>query len=209
MEGVNPVKAIKRILDLIIALTAVVISAPIILGIALPIRLKMGSPVLFARNRTGCRGKPFRMFKFRTMTDAKDEFGNLLPDADRLTGLGNFLRRFSLDELPQLWNIIKGEMSVVGPRPLPVEYLELLTPDQRRRHEMRPGLMSLASVSGRNLCTWERKFELDLYYINNWSLWLDLKIIVSAVPIVILGTGVSEQGHATCSNFTGKERDER
>jgi lipopolysaccharide/colanic/teichoic acid biosynthesis glycosyltransferase len=195
-------RRVKRMLDLLIALVALIVLAPVIGIVMVVIRLVMGSPVIFRQRRAGMFGRPFDMLKFRTMSDARDDQGQLLPDEQRLTRLGAFLRRTSLDELPQLWSVLKGDMSLIGPRPLPVEYLPLYTPDQYRRHTVPAGIVGWASVCGRNLNTWEKKFELDLWYVDNWSLLLDLRIMLKAVPTAISGSGVSAEGAATCSKFT-------
>jgi len=193
---------VKRMLDLLIALVALIVLAPVIGIVMVVIRLVMGSPVIFRQRRAGMFGRPFDMLKFRTMSDARDDQGQLLPDEQRLTRLGAFLRRTSLDELPQLWSVLKGDMSLIGPRPLPVEYLPLYTPDQYRRHTVPAGIVGWASVCGRNLNTWEKKYELDLWYVDNWSLLLDLRIMLKAIPTAISGSGVSAEGLATCSKFT-------
>lgn len=193
----------KRLFDMVFAVSALVLLWPVLLVVALAVRLSMGLPVLFRDKRAGFRGKPFTMVKFRTMTDERDEFGRLLPDSQRLTPVGRFLRRTSIDGLPQLWSVVKGELSVIGPRPLPVEYLSLYSPEQARRHDVPTGLVGWASVNGRNANTWEERFELDLWYVDHWSLTLDLKIFLMAIGTVISGRGVSEEGHATASKFTG------
>jgi len=196
-------RAVKRAFDVLIALVALVLLWPLLLLVALAVRLNMGPPVLFKDERVGLHGKHFKMVKFRTMTDERDQSGHLLPDSVRLTGLGTFLRRTSIDELPQLWFVVKGDMSLIGPRPLPTEYLSLYTPEQARRHEVPPGLVGWASVNGRNANTWEKKFELDLWYVDHQSVMLDLKIFLMAIGTVISGHGVSEEGHPTAGRFTG------
>lgn len=163
----------------------------------------MGSPVLFCQTRPGRNGKPFQMIKFRTMRDAVDQQGNFLPDAERLTSLGRFLRSSSLDELPELWNVLKGEMSLVGPRPLLMEYLPLYSPDQARRHELRPGVTGWAQINGRNAISWEQKFALDVWYVDNQSLLLDLRILWLTIRKVIKREGISATGEATMPRFTG------
>lgn len=165
----------------------------------------MGRPVLFSQVRPGLNGKPFTMVKFRTMTDARDEHGQSLPDSERLTAFGRFLRASSLDELPELWNVFKGDMSLVGPRPLLMEYLELYSPEQARRHEARPGVTGWAQVNGRNALSWEEKFNLDVWYVDNHSFWLDLKILFMTVFKVLKRSDISQQGEATMSRFTGSE----
>ena len=170
------------------------------------IRLKLGSPVFFTQVRPGLSGKPFRMFKFRSMTDERSLDGDLLPDAERLTSFGALLRSTSLDELPELWNVLKGEMSLVGPRPLLVEYLPLYSPEQARRHDARPGITGWAQVNGRNAICWEDKFALDVWYVENQSLWLDIKILWLTVCKVLVRDGISAVGEATTSKFTGVEK---
>jgi sugar transferase EpsL len=182
-------------------LPAILVLAPLLLLITAAIRLKMGKPVLFTQKRPGLSGAPFQMFKFRTMTEALDTNGRLLPDADRLTGLGRFLRSTSLDELPELFNVLKGEMSLVGPRPLLMQYLERYTQEQARRHAVRPGITGWAQVNGRNAISWEERFELDVWYVDNWSLWLDLKILGMTVWKVIRREGISAEGEATMGEF--------
>ena len=174
--------------------------------IALAIRITMGSPVIFRQVRPGLHGRPFVIYKFRTMLDLRDEKGNLLPDEKRLTRLGKFLRRFSLDELPELWNVVKGDMSLVGPRPLLMEYLPLYTPEQARRHEVKPGLTGWAQINGRNALSWEEKFKLDVWYVDNLSFWLDMKIIFLTIWKVLKGEGISAPGHATMPKFTETKR---
>ena len=163
----------------------------------------MGSPVLFKQVRPGLRGRPFMMYKFRTMTDERDIQGRLLPDEQRLTKLGRFLRSTSLDELPELFNVLKGDMSLVGPRPLLMEYLPLYTPEQARRHEVRPGITGWAQVNGRNAISWEEKFRYDVWYVDNWSFWLDIKILWMTIVSVLKREGISAQGHVTMPPFTG------
>jgi lipopolysaccharide/colanic/teichoic acid biosynthesis glycosyltransferase len=194
---------IKRVLDILGAAIGLIVFSPILLVVALMIRREMGSPVLFRQTRPGREAKPFQMIKFRTMRDAFDSQGNALPDADRLTRFGGFLRSSSLDELPELWNVLKGEMSLVGPRPLLMEYLPLYSPKQARRHEVRPGVTGWAQVNGRNAISWDEKFALDVWYIDNRSLWLDMKIIWLTIRKVIKRDGISAAGEATMSKFTG------
>jgi lipopolysaccharide/colanic/teichoic acid biosynthesis glycosyltransferase len=193
----------KRMMDVL----AVLLTAPFILPLAaltaLVVWSKLGAPVIFAQDRPGKDGKPFRMFKFRTMTSARGADGHLLPDADRLTPFGRRFRSSSLDEIPALWNVLKGDMSLVGPRPLLMEYLPLYSAAQARRHLVRPGITGLAQVSGRNSLSWEAKFVLDSWYVDNRTLWLDLKILVMTVSRVISRDGVSAEGEATMSRFTG------
>lgn len=193
----------KRALDILGAAIGLIVFSPILIAISLMIRREMGSPVLFSQTRPGHNGKPFQMIKFRTMRYAIDTDGRPLPDAERLTKLGQFLRASSLDELPELWNVLKGEMSLVGPRPLLMEYLPLYSPEQARRHEVRPGITGWAQVNGRNAISWDEKFALDVWYVDNQSLWLDLKIIWLTIRKVIKRDGISAKGEATMSKFTG------
>lgn len=196
----------KRLFDLCISIFCILIFAlPLLLLICL-VRSKLGSPVFFTQVRPGLNGKPFRMVKFRSMTDERSPDGELLPDADRLTRFGALLRSTSLDELPELWNVIKGEMSLVGPRPLLMEYLSLYTPEQARRHDVRPGITGWAQVNGRNAIGWEEKFALDIWYVENQSLWLDIKILWMTVRKVLVRDGISASGEVTASKFTGAER---
>lgn len=196
-------RRLKRIVDILVSLTALVFLMPFLLFLAFLIRIKLGSPVLFSQERPGLHGRVFRMYKFRSMTGARDSDGNLLPDALRLTGFGKRLRSTSLDELPELWNVLKGDMSLVGPRPLLVEYLPLYTPEQMRRHAVRPGITGWAQVNGRNAISWEEKFALDVWYVDHWSLMLDLRILVLTLKKVFGREGVSADGHVTVDKFTG------
>ncbi len=191
-----------------LATIALVVVSPVALVVAAAIRLTMGSPILFRQVRPGLHGKPFVMYKFRTMLDLRDEQGNLLPDEERLTRLGKFLRHLSLDEIPELWNVLKGDMSAVGPRPLLMEYLPLYTPEQARRHEVKPGMAGPVIMSGRNILDWEEKFKLDVWYVENCSLWLDLTILVLTTWKVVRGEGVSYRGHATMPKFAGTSGNE-
>ena len=193
----------KRIFDLLLLLLAAPVWVPVLLGVAVLVRLKLGSPVFFRQRRPGRHGFIFEMVKFRTMTDARDATGQLLPDAVRLTPFGRFLRSTSLDELPELWNVLKGEMSLVGPRPLLVQYLERYNPRQARRHEVPPGITGLAQVKGRNALSWEEKFEWDVRYVETCSLGLDLKILFLTVKAVLWRTGISAAGYATMPEFKG------
>jgi len=193
----------KRLIDLVLTILALTVAAPVLAIIALLVRLKLGSPILFRQQRPGLQGKPFTIFKFRTMTDARDSDGNVLADANRLTPFGRFLRSTSLDELPELINVLKGDMSLVGPRPLLMQYLDRYTPEQMRRHEARPGITGCAQVNGRNALTWERKFELDVWYVDNRSLWLDVKIICLTVWKIVRRDGISQPGRATAEEFKG------
>ncbi len=195
----------KRLFDLLLSLGGlVVLSLPLLLLWVLVYR-KLGSPVLFRQVRPGLHGRPFMMVKFRTMTDERGADGELLPDAQRLTAFGRFLRASSLDELPELWNVLRGEMSLVGPRPLLMEYLPLYSPEQARRHEVRPGITGWAQVNGRNALSWEERFKLDIWYVDHRSLWLDLHILWLTVRKVIVREGISAQGDATMPRFSGKK----
>ena len=197
----------KRLFDLIFTVPALLVMAPLLLLIAFLIRLKLGSPVLFRQQRPGLRGDPFMIYKFRTMTDARDASGNLLPDGDRLTRFGLFLRSSSLDELPELINVLLGDMSLVGPRPLMMRYLPRYTSEQMRRHEALPGITGWAQVNGRNARTWSEKFADDLYYVDHCSFAFDLKILFQTLLQVIKREGISAQGHATMPEFTGSSQD--
>lgn len=196
---------VKRVLDIVGAAIGLLFLSPVLLVVALMIRRQMGAPVLFRQTRPGCDSTPFEMVKFRTMRDAHDTNGNPLPDSERMTPLGRFLRSSSLDELPELWNVLKGDMSLVGPRPLLMEYLPLYSPEQARRHEVRPGVTGWAQVNGSNAISWEEKFALDVWYVDNQSLWLDLKIIWLTIRKVVKREGISAAGEATISKFTGSE----
>ena len=188
---------LKLLFDIIVSLTLIILLAPLILFIALLIWVTMGRPILFRQRRVGYQGQVFTIYKFRTMTEERDENGNLLPDEQRLTRFGRFLRETSLDELPELFNVLKGDMSLVGPRPLLVEYLPYYTPEERKRHNMRPGITGWAQVNGRNAITWDQKLALDVWYVDNWSLWLDFKIILMTIIKVIKREGISTNGYAT------------
>jgi lipopolysaccharide/colanic/teichoic acid biosynthesis glycosyltransferase len=196
-------RALKRTIDFTAALTGLVLLSPLMAAVALGIRLAMGTPVLFRQVRPGRGGAGFTLVKFRTMRTAFGPRGAPLPDAERLTRLGRLLRQTSLDELPQLWNVLKGEMSLVGPRPLLAEYLPLYTPEQARRHAVRPGITGWAQVNGRNAISWEQKFAHDVWYVDHWSLGLDLKILALTVLKVLLREGVSAAGEATMTPFLG------
>lgn len=196
----------KRIFDLLAAAILLVVCAPIMAVVAVCVRLALGSPVLFRQYRPGLNGRAFALLKFRTMRDASDAGGRPLPDAERLTGFGNLLRRTSLDELPELLNVLKGEMSLVGPRPLLMEYLPLYTAEQARRHEVRPGLTGWAQVNGRNSISWEQKFRLDVWYVDHASLWLDLKILGLTFTKVLRGEGIAQFGAATAETFKGSKQ---
>ena len=196
---------VKRLLDIIIAAAALVLLSPVLLLLALQIRRKLGTPILFRQVRPGRGGIPFVMYKFRTMRDAADENGRPLPDAERLTPFGRKLRAASLDELPELWNVLKGDMSLVGPRPLLMEYLPLYNAEQRRRHLVRPGITGWAQVNGRNAISWPEKFRLDVWYVENRSLLLDIKILFLTVKKVLDRSGINSEGEATAAKFTGND----
>ncbi|MDY7506727.1 sugar transferase [Ralstonia wenshanensis] len=195
----------KRCFDVLVAVVALLILALPLLALALLVRIKLGKPVLFAQIRPGMHGKPFRMVKFRTMTDARGADGALLPDAERLPSFGRFLRATSLDELPELWNVLKGDMSLVGPRPLLMEYLPLYSKEQARRHDVRPGVTGWAQINGRNALSWEEKFELDVWYVAHQSFALDIKILWRTARKVLVREGISAAGEATMSRFTGSK----
>ena len=195
----------KRLLDLVVALLGLLILSPVMLLIAVLVRILLGAPVLFRQQRPGYKGRPFQLYKFRTMTDARDAAGRLLPDRERLTPLGRFLRSLSLDELPELFNILRGEMSLVGPRPLLMEYLPLYSPEQRRRHDVLPGVTGWAQVHGRNALDWPSRFALDVWYVDHWSFWLDVRILLMTLWKVFLREGISQPGQATTEYFTGNE----
>lgn len=197
---------LKRLLDVLGASLGLLILSPLFFFLAWMVRRHLGSPVLFRQVRPGRHGLPFCMVKFRTMRDAVDFDGQPLSDAERMTPFGQFLRSTSLDELPELWNVLKGDMSLVGPRPLLMEYLPLYTPEQARRHEVRPGITGWAQVNGRNAISWEKKFELDVWYVEHRSLLLDLKILYLTVKKVLVRDGISAEGEATMSKFTGSGR---
>lgn len=196
----------KRALDLTLVGVTALLWLPTLLLVSVLIRIRMGSPVLFTQMRPGLHGKPFRLFKFRTMTDARDASGNPLPDAVRLTELGRVIRATSFDELPEIWNVLRGEMSLVGPRPLLTEYLPLYDELQARRHAVMPGITGWAQINGRNAITWEEKFALDLWYVDNQSLWLDVKILWRTLVQVVKHDGIAAPGEATAPKFTGNRR---
>ena len=196
---------IKRLIDITASGAALVALSPVLAVTAYKVKKDLGSPVLFKQTRPGLNGKPFEMIKFRTMKDGTDKDGNLLPDRERLTPFGQKLRSTSLDELPELWNVLKGDMSLVGPRPLLMEYLPLYNSEQARRHKVRPGVTGYAQVNGRNAISWEEKFKLDTWYVDNQSLWLDIKILAKTVKQVLIKDGISAAGEATMSKFTGNK----
>ena len=193
----------KRLFDLAIAVPLLIIFSPALVLIGFMVRMRFGKPVFFRQVRPGLNGQPFVIYKFQTMLYGLDEGGNLLPDAERLSRLGRFLRRMSLDELPEIYNVIKGDMSLVGPRPLLVEYLDRYTQEQARRHEVKPGITGWAQINGRNAINWEEKFKYDVWYVDNWNLWLDFKIISMTIVKVVKGEGISQPGHATMEEFKG------
>jgi len=199
---------VKRAIDLLLSATVLIAASPLMAAIAVTIRLRMGHPILFRQMRPGYKGKPFELLKFRTMNKASGAHGRVLQgeqDAERLTAIGRVLRRYSLDELPQLWNVMRGDMSLVGPRPLLMQYMDRYTPEQIRRHEAKPGLAGWAQVNGRNALSWAEKFELDLWYVKNWTLKLDLQIIVRTIGQVIGRRNVSHRDHATMPEFRGSQ----
>ncbi len=196
-------KFIKRFLDFVLSLIALIILSPIMLIIFILVRIKLGSPAIFKQKRPGKNEKIFTLYKFKTMSDEKDEKGNLLPDEKRLSKFGKILRSTSLDELPELINILKGDMSIVGPRPLLIQYLPLYNDEQKRRHEVRPGLTGLAQVNGRNNLDWDERFKEDVYYVEHISLWEDIKIIFKTIGKVLKREGISQQGNATMEYFKG------
>ncbi len=194
---------LKRALDIIIASTALVVLSPVYFIVARKVKKNLGSPVLFRQLRPGLNGRPFEMIKFRSMKDAADAQGNALPDSERLTPFGKMLRATSLDEMPELWNVIKGDMSIVGPRPLLMEYLPLYSAEQAKRHNVRPGMTGYAQVNGRNAISWEEKFKLDSWYVENQSLWLDFKIMLKTVKKVLAKEDISAEGEVTVTKFSG------
>lgn len=193
---------VKREIDVLVSALGLIALWPLLVLIAWRVRRTMGRPILFRQDRPGLHADSFTLLKFRTMRDATDGEGRILPDGERLTSFGRFLRRTSLDELPELWNVLRGEMSLVGPRPLLMDYLDHYTPEQARRHEMRPGITGLAQVNGRNAISWEEKFALDVWYIDNWSLWLDAKVILKTIWIVLKREGISGGGVETMTPFS-------
>lgn len=200
---------LKRLLDIVIASIALILLSPLYFYVAYKVKKNLGSPVLFRQVRPGLHGKPFEMIKFRTMKDAVDAQGNPLPDSERLTDFGKMLRATSLDEMPELWNVIKGDMSIVGPRPLLMEYLPLYNEEQAKRHNVRPGMTGHAQVNGRNAIGWEEKFKLDTWYVENQSVWLDFKIMLQTVKKVLAKDDISAEGEATMSKFTGTKSEQQ
>lgn len=198
----------KRSADVLFSGIALLVFAPFMAVVALAVKLSAGAPVLFRQTRPGYKGKPFTLYKFRTMTAARDARGLLLPDAGRLTPMGKLLRQHSLDELPQLWNVFRGDMSLVGPRPLLMQYMDRYTLAQSRRHDVKPGITGWAQINGRNTLSWPEKFALDIWYVDNWSLSLDAWILIRTLWQVVKRDGISQQGHATMPEFSGSERNE-
>ena len=198
---------IKRLLDIVIASIALILLSPLYAYVAYKVRKNLGSPVIFRQVRPGLNGKPFEMIKFRTMTDERDERGNLLPNEQRLPKFGKMLRSTSLDEMPELWNVIKGVMSIVGPRPLLMDYLPLYNEEQAKRHKVRPGMTGYAQVNGRNAISWEKKFELDTWYVENQSIWLDFKIMFQTVKKVLVKEGINQSEEVTMTRFLGNKKD--
>lgn len=195
--------ACKRVFDLLLSIPVLILVSPVIIVVTLLVRMRLGSPVFFSQLRPGLHARPFYMLKFRTMTNAKGSDGRLLPDDKRMTRLGNFMRKTSIDELPEFVNVFKGDMSLVGPRPLLMQYLDRYTPEQARRHEVKPGITGWAQIHGRNALTWEEKFKLDVWYVDNWSLWLDIKIIAMTIWKILQREGISQPGQATMEEFKG------
>ena len=202
----NNIPIAKRLFDFLVAGLLLLLLSPILLGVALLVWFQLGKPVLFGQKRPGYSGRAFFIYKFRSMTNARAADGRLLPDAQRLTRLGKFLRASSLDELPELLNVIHGEMSLVGPRPLLMQYLERYSPEQARRHDVLPGITGWAQVNGRNALSWEDKFRLDVWYVDHWSFWLDLKILFMTLGKVFKREGISQPGHATAEEFMGNHK---
>lgn len=199
---------LKRAFDIAASASALVVLSPVLAITAYKVKKELGSPVLFRQVRPGLHGKPFEMIKFRTMKDATDKEGNALPDSERLTDFGKRLRASSLDELPELWNVLKGDMSLVGPRPLLIEYLPLYNAEQAKRHNVRPGVTGYAQVNGRNSLSWEDKFKLDTWYVEHQSLWLDMKILLKTVIKVIIKDGINQSEEVTMTRFTGKKNEQ-
>lgn len=200
---------LKRLLDIIIASVALILLSPLYLYVAYKVRKNLGSPVIFRQVRPGLHGKPFEMIKFRTMTDERDPEDNLLPNEQRLPRFGKMLRATSLDEMPELWNVIKGDMSIVGPRPLLMDYLPLYNEQQAKRHNVRPGMTGYAQVNGRNSISWEEKFKLDTWYVENQSIWLDFKIMFQTVKKVLVKEGINQSEEVTMTRFMGNKKDEQ
>ncbi len=201
----NNKRFLKRLLDIVVSVLVLVIFSPILLIIGLWIFFSYGKPIFFYHTRPGFNGEPFRLVKFRSMKDTRDEKGELLPDAERITRFGHFIRKTSIDELPEFYNVLRGDMSLVGPRPLLMQYLPRYSVEQRRRHDVLPGITGWAQVNGRNAISWEEKFKFDLWYIDNWSFWLDIKILIMTIQKVFSGEGISQPGRATMDEFMGNE----
>jgi sugar transferase EpsL len=197
---------VKRLFDIISSAAGLIAFSPLLAALAVLVRLKLGAPVLFRQQRPGLGGKSFVIYKFRTMTVQRDAAGNLLPDEQRLPAFGRFLRSTSFDELPELFNVLKGDMSIVGPRPLMMKYLDRYSPEQARRHEVKPGITGWAQVNGRNSVSWEERFKLDVWYVDNRTLWLDIKIILKSIWMVIAREGITQQGRATMDEFMGTKQ---
>jgi lipopolysaccharide/colanic/teichoic acid biosynthesis glycosyltransferase len=197
---------IKRLFDIISSAAGLIVISPLLVVLAVLVRLKLGFPILFRQQRPGLGGKAFVIYKFRTMTDQRDASGNLLPDEQRLPAFGRFLRSTSFDELPELLNVLKGDMSIVGPRPLMMKYLSRYATEQVRRHEVKPGITGWAQINGRNAISWEDKFKLDVWYVDNWTLWLDVKIILKSIWMVVTKQGITQQGRATMDEFMGTQQ---
>jgi sugar transferase EpsL len=197
---------IKRLLDIVFSAAALVLLSPLLVLLTVVIRFKLGSPVLFRQHRPGLGGKGFVTYKFRTMTDQRDDAGRLLPDEQRLPAFGRFLRSTSLDELPELFNVLKGDMSIVGPRPLMMKYLGRYTPEQARRHDVKPGITGWAQINGRNAIPWEERFKLDVWYVDNWSIRLDLRILLKSIWMMITRQGITQRDRATVDEFMGTQR---
>jgi sugar transferase EpsL len=197
----------KRLFDIAFSAVVLILISPLLVVLAVLVRLKLGSPILFRQQRPGLGGKAFVIYKFRTMTDQRDTSDNLLPDAQRLPVFGSFLRSTSFDELPELFNVLKGDMSIVGPRPLMMKYMSRYSPQQARRHEVKPGITGWAQINGRNTISWEDKFGLDVWYVDNWTFWLDMKIIIKSIWMVIVREGITQQGRATMDEFMGTQHD--
>ncbi len=206
---ISPAKAIntfvKRLLDIVLSAAGLILLSPLLVLLTVVIRFKLGPPVLFRQQRPGSGGRGFVTYKFRTMTNQCDAAGQLLPDEQRLPAFGRFLRSTSLDELPELFNVLKGDMSIVGPRPLMMKYLGRYTPEQARRHEVKPGITGWAQINGRNAITWEERFKLDVWYVDNWSIWLDLRIILKSIWMMITRQGITQRDRATVDEFMGTE----
>jgi len=201
----NKTPTIKRILDFVLSIIIMLVCLPVMLIVGLIIFLTEGKPIFFFHERPGKDGQPFKLIKFRSMRNARDAEGNLLPDGERITNFGNFIRKTSIDELPEFINVLRGEMSLVGPRPLLMQYVDRYSPQQFRRHEVLPGITGWAQVNGRNAISWNEKFMLDIWYIDHWSVWLDIKILLLTVWKVISGEGISQAGRATMDEFMGNE----